>query len=122
MSRWRTDREPVGFWTILFAVCGGVLLADLVKVLLAAVLAHAALSELSESLRQSRTTTPGHLPARPGLVEVGRGEDARPPLPGPVAARANAASWACIGGYIAERSGSGWSQRSPLEPCIAEGE
>jgi hypothetical protein len=110
----------VGFWTILFAVAGGVLLADVVRLLVAAVLAHAALSAASEALRSR--TTPGHLPARPDLVEVRPATDARPRLPGPVAARASASSWACISGYVAERNGAGWSQRTPLEACTAESE
>jgi hypothetical protein len=122
MARWGTDRDPVGFWTILFAVAGGVLLADLVKVLLAAILAHAALSQLSASLEKSRATTPGHLPARPGLVEVAPAQDVRPRLPGPVWSHAHGSSWACISGYIADRKSDGWEQRSPLEPCTAESE
>lgn len=122
MAGWERERDPVGFWTILFAVAGGVLLADLVKALLAAVLAHAALSALSDTLEKAQVTTPGHLPARPGAVDVGSGEDARPRLPGPVWSRAHGSSWACIGGNIADRKSGGWEQRSPLEPCVAESE
>ena len=121
MSRWGSDHELAGFWTILFAVAGGVLLADLVKVLLAAMLAHAALSALTDSLKD-RGTTPGRLPARPGAVETRPATDARVALPGPVVAKSNAISRACIGGYVADRSGSGWTQRSPLEPCVADSE
>lgn len=118
MSRWGNDHEPVGFWTILFAVAGGVLLADLVKVLLAAILAHAALSALSDTL-SARATTPGHLPARPDAVDLGPLGNAPLELPGPVAAKAGAISRACINGHVADRSGSGWTQRSPLESCVA---
>ncbi len=121
MSRWGTDHEPAGFWTILFAVCGGVLLADLVKLLFAALAAGALLSSI-RTQAPVQATTPGHLPARRGLVEVQPGSDARPHLPGPVGARAAAASWACISGYIAERNGAGWTQRTPLEPCVADSE
>lgn len=121
MSRRGSDRDPVGFWTILLAVAGGVLLADLVKVLLAALLAGAALSAFTKSV-EAHGTTPGHLPARPGLIEVEPTQGAPRSLPGPVAARASASSWACIGGYIADRNSGGWTQRSPLEPCVAESE
>jgi hypothetical protein len=119
MTRWGNERDPVGFWTILFAVAGGVLLADLLKGLLAALLAGAALSAFSKSVEE-HGTKPGHLPARPGLIEAETAQDAPPHLPGPVAARANASSWACISGFVADRSGNGWQQRSPLQPCIAE--
>lgn len=121
MSRWGTDHDPVGFWTILFAVAGGVLLADLVKVLLAAVLAHAALSAISNSLK-STGTTPGHLPARPNLIISPR--QAAPQrdveeLYGPKQAKARAVSRACIAGFAANRDGNGWTQDSPMVPCDA---
>lgn len=122
MAGWGTERDPVGFWTILFAVAGGVLLADLVRLLLAAMLAHAALSAFTESLGKANATTPGHLPARPGLIDRQSIRDVRLRLPGPVSAKSLGVSWACIDGHIAERNGAGWTQRSPLEPCVAESE
>jgi hypothetical protein len=122
MAGWGTDRDPVGFWTILFAVAGGVLLADLVRVLLAAILAHAALSALSDSVGKTRVTAPSHVSAPPSRVEVGRDQDVLPRLPGPITSQATGSSWACISGYIADRSSGGWIQRSPLESCTANSE
>lgn len=61
MTRWGNERDPVGFWTILFAVAGGVLLADLLKGLLAALLAGAALSAFSKpwkNMERSRDIYP----------------------------------------------------------------
>ena len=117
MSRWASDHEPVGFWTILFAVCGGVLLADLVRLAVAALMAGALLSAWNRDM-ETRTKQV-HVPAREGQVVVGRPRAADPLLPGPIDARRSGISRACISGYIADRRGSGWTQRTPLERCIA---
>lgn len=119
MSRWGTDHDPVGFWTILFAVAGGVLLADLVKALLAAVLAGAVLSSLTTSVKP-QSPTPGHLPARPDLIVS---EPKSPPRPseilfGPVQALDSGISRACIDGFAVNRNGAGWAREMPPVGCV----
>lgn len=124
MSRWGTDHDPVGFWTILFAVCGGVLLADLVRLAFAALAAGALLASFSKGANAG--TTPGHLPARPDLIvpspppqQTRSSAGYVEPLYGPREAKARAVSRACIAGHAANREGGGWSQETPLVDCDA---
>lgn len=118
MSRWGTDHEPVGFWTILFAVFGGILLADFVRVLVAALLLKAFIGAnpppLIESIDFGRVLDQIEQPARLYVPPVES-------LEGPSTARAAGLSMACIGGYVADRLNAGWDQRTPLVRCRQQG-
>ena len=111
------DYTPWSFvWPVATGVMLGVLLADLVRVVVGAVLAGALLSSWSDNL-EKRQTTPGHLPARPGQVvqQPRRSSSSSPQVPvldGPRTARSKDEITACVAGYIAYDEGNGWTQHT----------
>lgn len=123
------DYTPWSFvFPIALAVMLGILAADVIKLMLGAMMAKAALAELSESLEAQ--TTPGHLPARPDAVGPAREEayqyeapESLPPdLPGLLKANRDGFDRACIGGTVSYRESNGWSQDSSSgtpQPCKA---
>lgn len=131
----RQFRDEYTPWSLVFpvalAVMLGVLAADAVRLIVAGVAAHAALQELNESLKKQ--TTPGDLPARPGLVEPDSAEApvqyapgaSSPQLPGLLQANRERANRACIGGTVSVRESNGWSQDNTTgspKGCTATGE
>ena len=113
----RDEYTPWSFvLPIALAVTVGVLAADVVRLMVAGVMAHAALQELNESM--SRQTPPGDLPARPGLIEPPSQEQptqsapytSTPELPGLLKANREHLDRACIGGTVSMRESNGWSQ------------
>ena len=116
MSRWGTAHDPVGFWTILFAVCGGVLLADLVRLAFGAAIGAILAASVVKSIPPQTSAV------RPGQVYVGDGESVFERLPGPVDAKARGALRACIASHVAHRIDNGWVQDLPMVQCIAESE
>jgi hypothetical protein len=101
------------------------LAADVVKLVVAGVMARAALQELNESM--SNQTPPGNLPARPDLIETQQeaspsGSSAGPELPGLLQANREKLRRACIGGTVSLREANGWSQDTSIgspQACIA---
>ena len=123
-----TDYTPWSFvWPVAIGVMLGVLLADLVRLVVGGLLAGALLSAWSDDVNEKLGTTPGHLPARPGVVVA---EPTRPTRPtanqvpiydGPSTAIRKGDIRACVGGYGAYREESGWTQHTNggLRPCSA---
>ena len=129
MSRY--FRDDYTSWSFVFpialAVMIGVLAADVVRLMVAGVMARVALQEINESLRKQ--TTPGHLPARYDSTETPPQEPATrpgtssaPELPGLLQAKRNGLDRACIGGTVSLRETNGWSQDTSTgspQPCTA---
>lgn len=118
------------FWPVTAAVVAGILIADLVRLIAGAMLAGALFSAWSNDLNDKLSTTPGHLPARPNLVEPAatytpspRAATRAPIYPGPSTAIREGEVRACVGGYIAYREADGWSQHTNggLRPCRSRG-
>ena len=123
------DYTPWSFVVpIALAVMLGILAADVVRLMVGAMIAKAAISELNESLEAQ--TTPGHLPARPEAVGPAREEAyqyeeperSSPDLPGLLKANRDGVDRACIGGTVSYREANGWSQDTSSgspQPCRA---
>lgn len=90
----------------VMAIAGGMLLTDLVRLVVVAI----GISGLTFKPGPPLGNSPDNSPAsehRPGASQ----QPASPPsLPGPVTARAQAISRACVAGSIAHREGNGWAQ------------
>jgi hypothetical protein len=130
MSRFfRDEYTPWSFVVpIALAVMIGVLSADVVRIVVAGVMARAALQELNESM--SRQMPRGHVPTSPGLIQTpSQGRPAQsvpyastPALPGLLRANRDNLNRACLGGTVSLRESNGWSQdRSTGSPqaCTA---
>lgn len=106
----KDDYTPWSFVApIALAVMFGVLAADVVRLIVAGVMAHAALEQVQESLNKES----GAVQLQPALqlppVDPVRGP-AAPALPGLLEARRHHLDRACIGGTVSLRESNGWSQ------------
>ena len=112
----RHDYTPSSVFPIALAVMIGVLAEDVVKLVVAGVMARAALQELNE--RMSAQTPLRDLPSRPGPVDSPSQMratqsityESAPNLPGLLQANREHLHRACIGGTISFRESNGSSQ------------
>lgn len=106
------------FWPTFWAMLAALVVFNLLKWGLALALAAGLVASWNAG-SPSRTTTPGHQPARPGAVYQ------RPALPaaperllGPLGAVRTGSSRACIDGVAADRVDNGWRQL-PDRACLS---
>ena len=108
------ERDSIPLWKLVLGVALGVLLADLIRMVTAAMLASAVLTSWGYKLDGT-----GQISA----ISPAPTEPRRPPTyDGPLTAGERSSSRACINGTIVDRSGNGWSQvlaDSRPQPCRA---
>lgn len=103
------------FWPTFWAMLAALVVFNLLKWGLALALAAGLVASWNAG-SASRTTTPGHLQARPDAVVAKPAEPER--WPGPSQAMKQSMSRACINGTVADRVDNGWRQL-PRTSCVA---
>jgi len=104
-------RDGIGFGGVFLAMLCALLAHDLLRLIFAALGLSVVLASLPAMLDRSRApvASPGHQP-QPAQLESWQG---------PIQAREQGISRACINGYLADRNGNGWSDVRPRTQCIA---
>lgn len=110
-------RDGIGFGGVFLALLCALIVHDVLRLIVAALGFSVAFAGLSEAINRSAGSpapdvAPLYGPRQPTPQAMER-------WAGPVEARQQGISRACINGYLADRNGNGWSDVRPRTQCIA---
>lgn len=114
-SRDYEDGTP--FLRIFFAVLLALIVHNLLQLMVASILARSAAEDLRRSLEQVQQSAPVVQDTGPAVRDSYDVSPQLPSMPGPIRAKSQGLSQACVNGRVTQRLPTGWQQGN--SPCSA---